>query len=144
VPVRALEGFYELLRGRVPIESLKPSWLIYGDGFRQNWWRALEKRLIDVVASLVLLAVFLPVMVLAAIAIVLESGFPIRYRQERVGRGGRTLVIWKFRSMRQDAGGRRRRAGPRRTTRGALGWDGSSASCGSTSCRSSPTSSSAT
>jgi sugar transferase (PEP-CTERM system associated) len=103
VPVRALEGFYELLRGRVPVESLKASWLIYGDGFRQNWWRVFEKRLIDIVASLVLLAVFLPVMVLVAIAIVLESGFPILYRQERVGRGGRTLMIWKFRSMRQDA-----------------------------------------
>jgi len=103
VPVRTLEAFYELLRGRVPVESLKASWLIYGDGFRQNWWRALEKRLIDVSASLVLLAVFLPVMVLTAIAIALESGFPVLYRQERVGRGGRKFVIWKFRSMRQDA-----------------------------------------
>ena len=43
VPVRALEGFYELLRGRVPVESLKASWLIYGDGFRQNWWRSLRE-----------------------------------------------------------------------------------------------------
>jgi sugar transferase (PEP-CTERM system associated) len=103
VPVRTLEGFYELLRGRVPVETLKGSWLIYGDGFRQNWWRSSEKRLIDLVASLALLVVFLPVMVLAAIAIVYDSGFPIFYRQERVGRGGRRFVIWKFRSMRKDA-----------------------------------------
>lgn len=103
VPVRTLEGFYELLHGRVPVESLKGSWLIYGEGFRQSWWRNFEKRLIDVVASLALLAVFLPVMVLTVIAIAFESGFPIFYRQERVGRGGKTMVIWKFRSMRQDA-----------------------------------------
>jgi len=103
VPVRTLEAFYELLRGRVPVESLKASWLIYGDGFRQNWWRSFEKRLIDVSASLALLAVFLPVMILTAIAVAFESGFPILYRQERVGRGGRTFAIWKFRSMRQDA-----------------------------------------
>jgi sugar transferase (PEP-CTERM system associated) len=103
VPVRTLEGFYELLRGRVPVESLKGSWLIYGEGFRQNWWRTFEKRLIDVVASLALLAVFLPVMVVTAIAIAFESGSPIFYRQERVGRGGKRFVIWKFRSMRLDA-----------------------------------------
>ena len=103
VPVRSLEAFYELLRGRVPVESLKASWLIYGDGFRHNWWRVFEKRLIDILASLVLLAVFLPVMILAGIAIAIESGFPVLYRQERVGHGGRKFVIWKFRSMRQDA-----------------------------------------
>jgi sugar transferase (PEP-CTERM system associated) len=103
VPVRTLEGFYELGRGRVPVESLKASWLIYGDGFRQSWWRSFEKRLVDVVASLVLLAVFLPVMAVAAIAIAVQSGLPILYRQERVGRGGRLFVMWKFRSMRQDA-----------------------------------------
>ena len=103
VPVRTLEGVYERLRGRVPVESLKGSWLVYADGFRQNWWRNFEKGVIDVVVSFVLLALALPVMVVAAIAIVVESGFPILYRQERVGRGGRTFVIWKFRSMRQDA-----------------------------------------
>ena len=103
VRVHTLEAVYELLRGRVPVESLKASWLIYGDGFRHNWWRVFEKRLIDIVASLVLLAVFLPFMVLAAIAIAIESGFPVLYRQERVVQSGRKFVIWKFRSMRQDA-----------------------------------------
>jgi sugar transferase (PEP-CTERM system associated) len=103
VPVRTHEVFYERLRGRVPVETVKGSWLVYGEGFRQNWWRTLEKRVIDVVASLALLAVFLPVMILAAIAIAFEGGFPILYRQERVGRGGKPFVIWKFRSMRQDA-----------------------------------------
>jgi sugar transferase (PEP-CTERM system associated) len=103
VPVRSLEAFYELVRGRVPVESLKGSWLVYGEGFRQNWWRTLEKRVIDIAASLVLLALALPVMIAAAIAIALESGAPVFYRQERVGRGGRRFTIWKFRSMRQDA-----------------------------------------
>jgi sugar transferase (PEP-CTERM system associated) len=103
VPVRTLEVIYERLRGRVPVEALKGSWLVYAEGFRQNWWRNLEKRVIDIAVSLTLLALALPVMLVAAIAIVFESGFPILYRQERVGRGGRTFVIWKFRSMRQDA-----------------------------------------
>jgi sugar transferase (PEP-CTERM system associated) len=103
VPVRSREAFFERLRGRVPVETLKGSWLVYGEGFRQNWWRNFEKRLIDVVASLVLLTLAIPVMLVAAVAIGLESGFPILYRQTRVGRGGKTFVIWKFRSMRQDA-----------------------------------------
>ena len=103
VPIHTPEALFERLRGRVPLETLKCSWLVYGDGFRQNWWRTLEKTLIDIGASLVLLAVFLPVMIATAIAIAIESGFPIFYRQERVGRGGRIFVIWKFRSMWQDA-----------------------------------------
>jgi sugar transferase (PEP-CTERM system associated) len=103
VPVQSLEDFYEKLRGRVPVDALKGSWLVYGNGFRQGWLRNVEKRLVDVVVSLVLLTLGLPVMLAAAIAIVIESGFPILYRQERVGRGGRTFKVWKFRSMRQDA-----------------------------------------
>ena len=103
VPVRTLESVYERLRGRVPVEMLKGSWLVYSDGFRQHWWRTFEKRVVDIVVSLVLLALALPVMLVAAIAIVVESGSPVLYRQERVGRGGRTFVIWKFRSMCQDA-----------------------------------------
>ncbi len=103
VPVRTLESVYERLRGRVPVEMLKGSWLVYSDGFRQHWWRTFEKRVVDIVVSLVLLALALPVMLVATIAIVVESGSPVLYRQERVGRGGRTFVIWKFRSMCQDA-----------------------------------------
>jgi sugar transferase (PEP-CTERM system associated) len=103
VPVRTVEGVYERLRGRVPVDTLKGSWLVYADGFRQDWWRTFEKRLVDIVGSLVLLSVTLPVMAVAAIATLLESGFPVLYRQERVGRGGKTFVIWKFRSMYPDA-----------------------------------------
>ncbi len=103
VPVTDLPGFYERVRGEVPIESLKASWLIYGQGFAQDGLRTVIKRAFDIVASSVLLILALPVMALAAVAIFVESGFPIIYRQERVGRGGRTFMCLKFRSMRTDA-----------------------------------------
>ena len=103
IPVQTMETFYEKLRGRVPVDALKGSWLVYGNGFRQSSLRNFEKRAVDIAASLVLLALGLPIMALAAIAIVLESGFPVFYRQERVGRGGVTFTVWKFRSMRTDA-----------------------------------------
>jgi sugar transferase (PEP-CTERM system associated) len=103
IPVQTMETFYEKLRGRVPVDALKGSWLVYGNGFRQSSLRTFEKRAVDIAASLVLLALGLPIMALAAIAIVLESGFPVFYRQERVGRGGVTFTVWKFRSMRTDA-----------------------------------------
>jgi sugar transferase (PEP-CTERM system associated) len=103
VPIRTAESVYELMRGRVPVETVKGSWLVYGEGFRQSRWRNLEKRVVDIVASLALLAVGLPIMIVTAIAIALESGFPVLYRQQRVGRSGKLFVIWKFRSMRLDA-----------------------------------------
>jgi sugar transferase (PEP-CTERM system associated) len=103
IPVTDLAGFYERVRGEVPIESLKASWLIYGQGFAQDTLRTVIKRAFDIVASTALLILALPVMLLAAIAIYLESGGPIIYRQERVGRGGRTFMCLKFRSMRTDA-----------------------------------------
>ena len=142
VPVRTLEGFYELVRGRVPVESLKASWLIYGDGFRQNWWRNFEKRLIDVVASLVLLAIFLPVMVLAAIAIAIRERLP-----DPLPAGARRARRPVVRDLEvpQHApgrGGRRHGAlGRRPATRAARASGGSSARRGSTSCPSSSTSS---
>jgi exopolysaccharide biosynthesis polyprenyl glycosylphosphotransferase len=63
----------------------------------------MAKRAFDLVASCVLLLVSLPVLLLAAICIYLESGLPVLYRQERVGRGGRIFTLYKLRSMRQDA-----------------------------------------
>jgi len=103
VRVSDLSGFFERMRGEVPIESLKASWLIYGDGFRQGFARRFVKRAFDIVASTVLLLAAAPVMVLAAAAILLENGGPVIFRQERVGRGGRSFTLLKFRSMRRDA-----------------------------------------
>ena len=103
VTVNDLSSFFERMRGQVRLDSLRASWLIYGDGFRQGVGRTVVKRLFDVLAASVLLVVTAPVMLLAAIAIALESGFPVIYRQERVGQGGRTFKVLKFRSMRLDA-----------------------------------------
>lgn len=91
------------MHGQIAIDSLKASWLIYGNGFRQGWLRTTVKRMFDVVCALAVLIAMLPVVVLVAVAIVAESGFPIIYRQERVGLRGKTFNVLKFRSMRQDA-----------------------------------------
>jgi len=103
VPVMDLAGFYERVRGEVPIESLKASWLIYGQGFAQDTARTIIKRAFDLVSASALLLMALPVMLLAALAIRLESRGPVLYRQERVGQGGHTFNCMKFRSMRIDA-----------------------------------------
>jgi sugar transferase (PEP-CTERM system associated) len=105
VRVRDLSAFYERVRGEVPIESLKASWLIYADGFAQNATRAFIKRTFDVTLSVVLLFLALPVMALAAAGIFLEGRGPIFFLQERVGRGGRLFLCVKFRSMQTDAEG---------------------------------------
>ena len=105
IPVRDLSAFYEGVRGEVPIESLKASWLIYGEGFVQDPLRRLVKRVTDVLAASVLLFLALPVLLLAALAIVVESGFPILFTQERVGHGGRVFKVLKLRTMRTDAEG---------------------------------------
>jgi sugar transferase (PEP-CTERM system associated) len=96
-------GVMERIAGRVPIEALKSSWLIYGTGFSQGRCRRLVKRAFDIGLALAVLFVECPLMVLAAIAICLESEGPIIFRQERVGFQGRTFCLLKFRSMRNDA-----------------------------------------
>ncbi|MBC8119343.1 MAG: TIGR03013 family PEP-CTERM/XrtA system glycosyltransferase, partial [Burkholderiaceae bacterium] len=103
VPVRDLSAFYERVRGEVPIESLKASWLIYGDGFAQDATRTIVKRVFDLALAGALLLLALPVMLLTVIAIFVESGAPVFLFQERVGRGGRPFLCVKFRSMRTDA-----------------------------------------
>jgi sugar transferase (PEP-CTERM system associated) len=103
IRVYDLPAFYERLRGEVPIDSLKASWLIYGEGFTQDRLRCALKRAFDIAASAMLLLAAAPVMLLAVIAIAVESGVPVIYRQARVGRGGRTFMCLKFRSMARDA-----------------------------------------
>jgi sugar transferase (PEP-CTERM system associated) len=103
VRVLDVSSYYERATGQVRLDSLRASWLIFGEGFRQGTVRVVMKRLFDIVFSLLLLLLASPTMIITAVLIVLESGFPVLYRQERVGQGGRVFRVLKFRSMRTDA-----------------------------------------
>jgi len=104
VHVNEISSFLERETGRVDLDSLNPSWLIFSDGFSSGrMLSSAAKRLFDVLASLALLALTLPVVMLTAIAIKLESKGPAFYRQRRVGLYGQGFDILKLRSMRQDA-----------------------------------------
>ncbi len=103
IRVLDLSSYYERTMGQVRLDSLHASWLIFGEGFRQGFLRTSVKRLFDIVVSLLLLVLAAPVILVATIAIALESGFPVLYRQERVGQAGRVFDVIKFRSMRRDA-----------------------------------------
>ena len=94
---------FEKTLSQIKIEYVNAGWLIFGDGFNQGWTRTFGKRLVDIVGSLILLAVSLPFMLITALLIVLESKGPVLYRQERVGLNGKTFNVVKFRSMRTDA-----------------------------------------
>jgi len=93
----------ERISGKIAVETMLPSWLIFSEGFKTSSMRSLLKRTADLIFSTALLLVASPVMLLTAAAVVLDSGFPILYRQDRLGRDGREFRLLKFRSMRQDA-----------------------------------------
>lgn len=95
--------FFERECGYIRMDSLYPSWLVFGGGFDQSFSRSLMKRVFDVLASTILLLATLPVMLITALLIILEDGFPIFYRQERVGKNGETFMVLKFRSMLKNA-----------------------------------------
>ena len=99
VRVTEITRFFEQVHGRVSVASLKPSWLIYGNGFRQGWGRSLVKRTFDVVIASLLLLLALPLMIIIAMLIALETGMPVLYRQERAGLRGKPFTMLKFRSM---------------------------------------------
>lgn len=102
-PVHNVTTFYERLKGEVPLESMKASWLIYGTGFTQGQIRAWAKRLFDLFSAGLLLFFLWPIMLLAAFFIKMEDRGPIFFQQERVGLFGKTFYCLKFRSMRTDA-----------------------------------------
>ncbi|MEM8799092.1 MAG: TIGR03013 family XrtA/PEP-CTERM system glycosyltransferase [Pseudomonadota bacterium] len=96
--------FLERETGRVDLETLSPSWLIFSDGFvSAGTLNGFFKRTFDVVASLTLLMFSLPVLIFTALGIKLTSPGPVFFKQERVGYLGRVFSVYKFRSMRNDA-----------------------------------------
>lgn len=98
---------YERLTGKILVEDVRPSWLIFGDGFRVSRWTRLVKRSLDLAMALAMVVIGAPFMVLTALAVWTEDGLPVIYSQERVGENGRVFRVYKFRSMRKDAEGDR-------------------------------------
>ncbi len=103
VRVEDWPSFLERLTGKIHVSQLRPSWLIFSDGFRRPRLFQAVKRAIDFVTAALLLCLAAPIMVLVALAIKLGSSGPLIFRQERVGQSGRIFTLRKFRSMRQDA-----------------------------------------
>jgi sugar transferase (PEP-CTERM system associated) len=103
INVMELSSFFERENGQLQIESLNASWIILSEGFKQGLARDAVKRIFDLLVSLFMMALTLPIMLIAAVAIYLESGGPVLYRQERVGHHNKLFTILKFRSMRCDA-----------------------------------------
>jgi sugar transferase (PEP-CTERM system associated) len=103
--IRVQEGssYYEQLTGKIMVEGLRKSWLIFSDGFVVSPGVLFGKRFLDLTAAGIGLLLAAPLMALVALAVRLDSPGPVFFRQERVGRGGRPFILWKFRSMRQDA-----------------------------------------
>ncbi len=104
VHVNEISSFLERETGRVDLDSVNPSWLIFSDGFSSGRrLSVMAKRLFDIVASLILLALTLPIILIFAILVKLESKGPAFYRQKRVGLYGQEFDVIKLRSMRSDA-----------------------------------------
>lgn len=103
--VRVIDAatFFEREASQLRIDSMQPSYLTFGGGFDQSLLRAAVKRGFDLAASAAICLITLPLMAGAVLAILLDDGGPVIYRQERVGRDGRLFFLLKFRSMRQDA-----------------------------------------
>jgi sugar transferase (PEP-CTERM system associated) len=98
-----LASVYEEYTGKIAVENLRPSWLIFADGFRKSRGHAIVKRAVDVVVSAAALLVVLPLLAVIAIAIRLTSRGPVFYHQRRVGQSGHLFDVHKFRSMCRDA-----------------------------------------
>ncbi len=105
--VMDIATFFEKEAGKILVDFVNPSWLIFSDGFRRSAAAMASKRCFDIFASTALLMVAWPIMLLTALAIWIEDGFgaPVFFRQERVGLNGRCFHVLKFRSMTVDAEG---------------------------------------
>lgn len=103
IPVFEFNAFIERETGRVDLRWLELSYLLFSNGFQIRLMDAALKRMMDIFVSSVALLVSLPVLLISAVAIVVEDFGPVFYRQTRVTQGGRTFWIYKLRTMRTDA-----------------------------------------
>lgn len=103
IPVEKGETFFERLTGMIALDGLRTSWLVFSKGFVVSPGVSFWKRVIDVIVASLMLLIAAPIMLLAAIAIRMDSPGPALFSQERVGKHGKTFLLRKFRSMCQNA-----------------------------------------
>nr|CCF78678.1 Undecaprenyl-phosphate galactosephosphotransferase [Rubrivivax gelatinosus S1] len=103
VKVYDLSTHFEKRLGQIRIDFVNAGWLIFGEGFNQGALRTTIKRVFDILFSTLLIVLATPVMLITALVIKLDSRGPVFYSQERVGLGGASFMVTKFRSMRTDA-----------------------------------------
>jgi sugar transferase (PEP-CTERM system associated) len=99
------ESFYERITGKLLVEKINPSWLIFSDGFVKSPVVRFAKRLAGFLLSAAMLVVFSPLILVIIVAIKLDSRGPVIFSQERVGEKGQIFQVHKFRSMKEDAEG---------------------------------------
>jgi sugar transferase (PEP-CTERM system associated) len=98
-----LASVYEEYTGKIAVENLRPSWMIFSSGFRRRAPLAVIKRGVDLLAAVMGLLLASPLLLIVAALVKLSSRGPALYHQQRVGQDGRIFTIYKFRSMRNDA-----------------------------------------
>jgi sugar transferase (PEP-CTERM system associated) len=103
VKVEEAASWLEKISGRIEVEQLYPSWLVFAEGFRFSVGFKFLRRLLSILASGLLLIAVSPLIPIVILAIKLDSRGPVLYRQKRVGRNGVTFYCYKFRTMRRDA-----------------------------------------
>jgi len=103
VAIEEATSLYERLTGKIALENLKPSWMIFNDGFELSIALLVLKEVTSFVVSAALMLLFLPLLPVIALLIKMDSGGPVFFRQERVGQDGKIFMLWKFRSMKVDA-----------------------------------------
>lgn len=96
-------AFYEKLSGKIPLAGLNPSSLIFSDGFKRLRFTMISKRLVDIIVSCIGLIVSLPMWIVLAIAIKLDSAGPVLFRQKRLGQDEKRFQLLKFRTMRWES-----------------------------------------
>ena len=103
IDITDVVNFLERETGKINLDLVRPSWLIFENGFRRQLPRRVAQRIFDILASGIVLIVASPIMLITALAIRIEDGHPVLYRQRRVGRNNAVFNVLKFRSMRINA-----------------------------------------
>jgi sugar transferase (PEP-CTERM system associated) len=103
--IDVIEGtsFYEMLAGKLIVDQINPAWIIFSEGFYKSRTRRFIKRGVDLIISLTMLILFSPLIILTVILIKIDSTGPVLFSQERIGKNKTPYMVYKFRSMVENA-----------------------------------------